>query len=198
MTDKLLVRSYRRVFRLDRRIYRVDRFAIPVPGGVPLAGLLWFLGALLTVLLARQLPVLGGLLAALSPPLRYLILPAAIAVLATQLAPDGRSAPSFALSWLGQRLRPHRRSVGRPVPRELERSLDAATIRARPDQHSPELRRARVRGPAHVSFRDGVTVARKRRKTSLARPAACTRRRRRGQLVRELELRAGERLEIRP
>jgi hypothetical protein len=197
LTDKLVVRSYRRVFRFDRRIYRVDRFAIPVPGGVPLVGLLWFLGALLSVLVGSHLPALGPLLSALSPPLRYLILPAAVAVLATQLAPDGRSAPRFAQTWLQQRVRPRRRSAGRGIPRE--RALRAPAIHARPDQHTPELRRARVRGPALVSFRDNVQVTWRRHRATLARPAsgaAGTRARR--QVARQVELKAGERLEIRP
>jgi TcpE family len=199
LSDKLVVRSYRRVFRLDRRIYRVDRFLIPVPGGVPLVGVLWFLGALLFVLLARLLPGLGAVLALLSPPLRYLILPAAIAVLATQLAPDGRSGPRFALTWLSHHTRARRRSAGRPVRRENEQTLHASTVRCRPDEHAPELRRAGVRGPARVTFRDNVLVMRGRRGITRVRPAArATRRNGRGRLTRELEVAANERLEIRP
>src|SRR5918992_1366740 len=38
MAERLVIRSYRRVFEVDRRIYRVDRWALPVPGGVPLQG----------------------------------------------------------------------------------------------------------------------------------------------------------------
>jgi hypothetical protein len=195
LSDKLLVRSYRRVFRFDRRIYRVDRFAIPVPGGLPLVGLLWFLGALLTVLLASHLPVLGSLLGALSPPLRYLILPAAVAVLATQLAPDGRSAPRFALTWLGGRTRARRQSAGRKLADDQERALRARTIDVQPDHHSARLRRARVRGPAQVSFRDPVRVSHRRGRSILVRPAE---RSSSGECVRELELEASERLEIRP
>jgi conjugation transfer TcpE-like protein len=199
LTDTLVVRSYRRVFRFDRRIYRIDRFAIPVPGGLPLVGLLWFLGALLGVLVASHLPAVGSLLTMLSPPLRYLVLPAALAVLATQLAPDGRSAPRFAQTWLRQQLRARRRSAGRRVPRESERALAPSALRVRPDQHGTDLRRARVRGPARVSFLDDVYVIPKLRRTTLVRPATgVAGRGSRGRVVRELELEPGERLEVRP
>ena len=45
MADSLIIRSYRRVFEVDRRIYRVDRWALPVPGGVPLRGVGYFAAA---------------------------------------------------------------------------------------------------------------------------------------------------------
>ena len=38
----MVIRSYRRVFEVDRRIYRVDRWALPVPGGVPLRAVGYF------------------------------------------------------------------------------------------------------------------------------------------------------------
>ena len=56
----------------------------------------------------------------LSPPLRYVVVPLAVAVLGTQAAPDGRAAHRFALDWLRLRLRARRRSAGRVVPLEGE------------------------------------------------------------------------------
>src|SRR6185437_15508298 len=109
MSDQMVVRSYRRVFRVDRRIYRVDRWALPVPGGVPLRGLGYFLATLLFVLLGGRLPGLAPLLELLSAPLRYVVLPLAVAVLGTQAAPDGRSAHRFAWDWLRLRMRARRR-----------------------------------------------------------------------------------------
>jgi hypothetical protein len=49
MADSLTIRSYRRVFEVDRRIYRVDRWALPVPGGVPLRGMGYFAAAVALV-----------------------------------------------------------------------------------------------------------------------------------------------------
>jgi hypothetical protein len=119
--DRLVIRSYRRVFAVDRRLYRVDRWALPVPGGVPLRGLGYFAVALAAVVLLGALPVIGGLLAGLSAPMRYVIVPLAIAMLGTHAAPDGRSAHRFAVAWVRLRLRSRRRCAGRRVPRESER-----------------------------------------------------------------------------
>src|SRR5689334_19546995 len=96
MSERLVIRSYRRVFEVDRRIYRVDRWALPVPGGVPLRGLGYFVATILVLLGVGRLPVVGDLVGALSPPLRLVVLPLAVAVLGTQAAPDGRSAHRFA------------------------------------------------------------------------------------------------------
>jgi len=37
----MTVRSYRSVFRFERRLYRFDRWRLPVHGGVRLRALLW-------------------------------------------------------------------------------------------------------------------------------------------------------------
>src|SRR3954452_20885582 len=116
MQDRLVIRSYRRVFDVDRRIYRVDRWTLPVPGGVPLRGLGYFLATLLAVVAAGRLPVMDALVHALSPPLRYVVLPLLVAMLATQSAPDGRAAHRSAGTCLSLPLRPPRRWAGRAVP----------------------------------------------------------------------------------
>src|SRR3954454_6459349 len=114
MADRVMIRSYRRVFEVDRRIYRVDRWSLPVPGGVPLRAVGYFTATVLLMVL------LGGLVAFLSPPLRFVVVPLAVAVFGTQVAPDGRSAHRFAWDWLGFRLRARRRSAGRVVGLEDE------------------------------------------------------------------------------
>ncbi|MBK5218679.1 MAG: hypothetical protein JJE35_02660, partial [Thermoleophilia bacterium] len=59
----------------------------------------------------------GGFLVGLFDwPVRLVVIPVAIATLATQAAPDGRRADRFALSWLALRLAPRRRSLGRAMP----------------------------------------------------------------------------------
>jgi hypothetical protein len=170
MAERLIVRSYRRVFRIDRRIYRVDRWALPVPGGVPLRGVGYFAAALGFVLVAATLPALGALVTMLSPPIRYVIVPLAVAVLATQAAPDGRVAHRFAADWLRLRLRARRRSAGRAVPVKGEPVAWSGVVATVWDPHAPELHRARVTGPALVTFgvpveldaRSGGLVARER------------------------------------
>lgn len=146
MSERFVIRSYRRVFEVDRRIYRVDRWALPVPGGVPLRAVGYFAAMVLLVVL------LGDVLAFLSPPLRYVVLPLAVAVLGTQAAPDGRTAHRFAWDWLCFRLRTHRRSAGRTVQLAGEPVRWDGELAVRWDADAPMLQHARVTGPARVTF----------------------------------------------
>src|SRR4051794_10985659 len=152
MGERVLIRSYRRVFEVDRRIYRVDRWALPVPGGVPLRAVGYFAATVVLMVL------LGGLMAFLSPPLRYVVVPLAVAVLGTQAAPDGRTAHRFAWDWLRFQLRARRRSAGRVVRLEDEPVRWDGELPVRWDVDGVELHRARVRGPARVTFNVPTTI----------------------------------------
>ena len=193
--ERVTIRSYRRIFRVERRLYKVDRWVLPVPGGVPLRGLAYFVAALAIVVALGRLPVVGALLGLLSPPLRYVILPLAAAVLGTHIAPDGRSPHRFAWSWLAHRLTARRRSAGRPVTREGERSGGGAQLHLRADATTAELRRARVRGPGRVEFSAPVALSGGRRgRYSVRSPGH--RGRTGATVIDALELHAGERLEV--
>src|SRR3954447_4871848 len=146
----MVIRSYRRVFEVDRRIYRVDRWALPVPGGVPLRAVGYFAAAVLAVVVAGALPALGELVTALSPPLRFVVVPLAVAVLGTQAAPDGRAAHRFAWDWLCFRLRARRRPAGRAVRLQDEPVRWDGNLAVRWDVDAADLHHARVRGPARV------------------------------------------------
>lgn len=231
--DRLVIRSYQRIFRPDRRIYQVEGHQLPVPGGVPLAWLGWFVAALLAVLLlgSRSLvvsallaltaatvggalgssrmavifgaavlagtQVLGLLLGVIDWPLRLVVLPAAVATLAGQATPDGRPAHRYVRSWVAWRLRPGRRSLGRPLPPAGARRLVDGAIWAAPDHHGATLRRGWVSGPATVLFRDPMAVVSRRtlgRAHRIARPVTDER----PAAAEEMALAFGERLEVRP
>jgi hypothetical protein len=53
------IRSYRRVFDLERRIYSVDRLRLN-PGGVPVRGVVYFLAIVLGGLIAGGMPFIGA------------------------------------------------------------------------------------------------------------------------------------------
>src|SRR4051794_30360078 len=154
----MVIRSYRRVFEVDRRIYRVDRWALPVPGGVPLRAVGYFVASLLGVLAAGALPLVGEAVAVVSAPLRFVVVPLAVAVLGTQVAPDGRAAHRFAWDWLRLRLRARRRCGGRVVPLEHEPVVWQGGLAVRWDGDGAQLRRGRVRGPARVTFNVPVVL----------------------------------------
>jgi hypothetical protein len=143
---------------------------------------------------------IGGLVLGLIDwPLRLLVIPAAVATLATQATPDGRRADRFALSWLAAHLAPLRRSLGRSLPAAGRAHLLGGELWVAPDERSPRLRRGRVRGPAIVFFSQAVGVhgsGRRRRRKVAQAPG---RRARRGDVsARRLALGKGEVLEVRP
>jgi hypothetical protein len=130
-------------------------------------------------------------------PLKLIVIPAAVATLGTQATPDGRRADRFALSWLAVRLAPSRRSLGRALPRAgLARNL-GGRLWVEPDERTPVLRRARLRGPAVVFFAVPIAVRRAGKRRRLAQPPG--RRRGRGtHTAQRLVLAEGEALEVRP
>jgi hypothetical protein len=155
----MVIRSYRRVFEVDRRIYRVDRWALPVPGGVPLRAVGYFVATLVLVIVMGSLPATSELVGALSEPIRFVVVPLAVAVLATQAAPDGRSAHRFASDWLRLRLRARRRCAGRIVALENEPLAWDGELAVRFDGADTRIHRGRVTGPARATFAVPVRLA---------------------------------------
>lgn len=137
--------------------------------------------------------VTGYMLMTLGWPIRLLVLPAALATIATQATPDGRPAARYARSWVLLQLRPVRRTLGRPA------GVDADALTARlpvaPDHHG-QLRRARIVGPARVSFTVPVALRQRRRGRLIVRPGG-TAEAAVGTEAAPLELAAGARLEVR-
>ena len=101
------IRSYRRVFDLERRVYSVDSLRLN-PGGVPVRGILYFASILCTVLLISRLPLLGRVVEFLPWYMRDLLLPGASATLLGMIRVEGRTFHLAALAlvrcWLGPRL----------------------------------------------------------------------------------------------
>ncbi len=83
------IRSYRAVFDLERRIYRVDRLRLN-PGGIPVRGVVYFLAILFTTLIAGGLPLVGEAIRALPWYLRDLALPIASATVLSVIRIEGR------------------------------------------------------------------------------------------------------------
>lgn len=141
---------------------------------------------------------LGGLaLGLIDWPLRLIVIPAAVATLGTQATPDGRRADRFALSWLAVRLAPSRRSLMRALPLAGLAHHLGGRLWVEPDERTPILRRARLRGPAVVFFSAPIAVRRAGRRRHLAQPPS----RRRGRDVSTTQrfvLGEGEALEVRP
>lgn len=199
--DKLQIRSYRRVFRIERRLYRIDRWTLPIPGGVPLLALGYFTSALLVMLALSHLPLISVVIGVVPVPLRYVVLPAALATIATQVEPDGRAPHRYLIARLTHGLRTRYSRCGTyPASMPGTRTPLDARLTVRVDDTIPALVSARVSGPALVAFAQLVEVRRRLRGRLRVRPA------RRGQCVRRgaavlvtdsIALERAERLEIR-
>jgi hypothetical protein len=155
--------------------------------GAVLAGAVGFLGALLA----------GVVLGWLAWPLRLVIAPGMVAVLAGQASPDGRPAHRYLTSWLSVRLRPARRSLERPIPVEGVVHVWAPQVWVAPDERSPVLHHGRVQGPARLVFGRPV-VAIPARGRLVVRPAEGHRMRPGERRAEVIELSAGQVVEVRP
>ncbi len=106
----MVIRSYRRVFDLERRIYRIDRLRLN-PGGVPVRGIVYFIALLLLALVLERLAPLS-LLARLVPwYVRDLALPGMFSAVLAVVQIEGRPFHLTVRAVLGCGLGP-RRIVG--------------------------------------------------------------------------------------
>ena len=117
---RIEVRSYRTVFDLERRLYRIDRLRLN-PGGVPVRGIVY--GVVLTVVVAvlAALPLLGWPLRALPWPARHLLLPTLLAAALTVVRVDGRPCHVALRSLIELAVGPRRVDAWERVPRSAER-----------------------------------------------------------------------------
>lgn len=142
------IRSYRCVFDLERRIYRIDRLRLN-PAGVPVRGIVYFLALLGTVMLVEMLPFLGLFVRILPWYLRDVGGPGVCAALLTLIKVEGRPFHLAALALVRYGMGPHELSGLRPR-RSADRRwrLDELVVLA--DGSDSRLRRMRYTGPGAV------------------------------------------------
>jgi hypothetical protein len=147
------VRSYRRVFDLERRIYRVDRLRLN-PAGIPVRGIVYFLVILGLSLLVSRLPLLALVADGLPWYLRDVALPSGCAALLTVIRIEGRPFHLAARALLRHRTGWRRTSCLR---RCGPTSLACPGARWRPEQilmlpdgSEGRMRRLRYTGPGAV------------------------------------------------
>ncbi len=196
------IRSYRCVFDLERRLYRIDRLRLN-PTGVPLRGIVYFLALLGSVLLAGALPLVGLLVRILPWYLRNIGAPAACAALLTLIKIEGRPFHLAALALLRYGMGPRELSGLRPrVKADRRWRLDELLVLA--DGSDSRLRRMRYSGPgavfvsaAHVrsSWRPGLVRGLMRRPDMQLAPLPTKPRPASGQVI---ALTDGARLEVMP
>jgi hypothetical protein len=142
------IRSYRSVFDLERRIYRVDRVRLN-PAGVPVRGAVYFLGLLAAALLVAALPLVGAPARLLPWYVRDLALPAGSAARLTMVRIDGRAFHLAAWALVGYAIGPSRIEGGGAAALSLTRWRPGELVML-PDGSEARLRRMLCRGPAQV------------------------------------------------
>jgi hypothetical protein len=142
------IRSYRRVFDLERRIYSVDRLRLN-PSGVPVRGVLYFLALLSACVLATSVPLLGAVAGTLPWYLRDLALPGIAATVLSAVRLEGRTFHLAAHALVRYRLGP-RRLAGVRRCAEVGALWRPPEILLLPDGSEHRLRRLRYSGPGAV------------------------------------------------
>jgi hypothetical protein len=142
------VRSYRRVFDLERRIYSVDRVRLN-PGGVPVRGVMYFLALVAAGLVAGELQLIGAFARALPWYLRAIALPGASATVLSAIRIEGRTFHLAALALVRYRIAPRRLSGVRRCAAPEERWYPREILML-PDGSDSRLRRLRYTGPGTV------------------------------------------------
>ncbi len=157
--QRKVVRSYRLVFRRRWRIFRIQGWRIPLPGGLELRLLAYWLVSLALISLLTRLPLFGAIVSAAPASLRLLALPIAAAWLLSRWEIDGRPPHRALGGLLAWRLRPRVLAGLRRIPAERTQFAPLGELALAPDLAAPSYPRGAIRGPARLLLRYPATVA---------------------------------------
>lgn len=191
MTEPIVIRGYSVVFRLERRLHRIDRWRIPLPYGLPMLAVAYATAALAIVIVLSQTPVVGPVIGMAPAPLRFVLVPVGVGVALTRARPDGRPAHRHLQALLTHKITARRQvTAARRADRLGLHRLDAVRLAGGPDDLA--ARRGRIRGPVKVVLR-APARARTRGPAVHLTPEE-------GRLSRPkiLRLKPGQRLEVHP
>jgi hypothetical protein len=151
---RVAIRSYRGVLdEVERRIFRLDRWRLPTPHGVPVRSVGYALVCLIAVIAASSLPLVGPLLGLLPDSLRLAAVPALCGWALATLRLDGRP-PHRALASAARYLTMPRSLSGlRPCPAVGSELAPLKAVELAAVGDGSELRAGRLRGPARVTLR---------------------------------------------
>jgi hypothetical protein len=139
------IRSYARVWDLERRIYRIEGLRLN-PGGIPVRGVCYLIAAAIGVVLARHAPLLGGLLGDVPWYALDVAFPVALATLLGAISIEGRP---FHLAAVGL-LRFRASRIARP--RQEGRAWSPQDVHVLIDGGEHRLRAVRYDGPGAVAI----------------------------------------------
>lgn len=176
-TDRVRVRSYRAVLdSVERRIFHLDRWRLPMPQGVSLRALLYTLATAFGVLVAARLPLISAVLALLPPSALYMGLPVLTGWALASLRIDGRPPHHVLRSGVSYTIGPKTLAGLRPCLASGSSYTPVEAIQIAPSGDEPLYRRGRVRGPATILLRypaEITIVGRDLKSTRRLRVASC-------------------------
>jgi hypothetical protein len=148
VTQPLEIRSFRSVFALERRIYRIDTLRLN-PTGVPLRGIVYAAALVVIALIAGALPPTDWLDALIPWYARDIGLPLAAATLLGAVRLEGRPFHLAAAAMFGHALGPRRLHALAPGAARGARWHPPEVLLI-PDGSDSCFRRLRYRGPGAV------------------------------------------------
>ncbi|HLI33007.1 MAG TPA: hypothetical protein VKU89_09760 [Solirubrobacteraceae bacterium] len=158
--EEIVIHSYRSVFDLERRIYRIDTLRLN-PGGVPLRGILYAATLAVAALVMTRISPLGWPLQLLPWYLRLLLAPALGGALLCVIRLEGRTFHLAALALVRHVVSPRLLcGLARPSAPAPGRRWSPGELVAICDGSEPRLRRLRYRGPGRALVRQAHHYAR--------------------------------------
>lgn len=142
------IRSYRRVFDLERRIYSIDRLRLN-PGGVPVRGVAYFVVLLIACAIADAVPPISYVAGRLPWYLRDLVMPGVGAAALSAIRIEGRTFHLAACALARHRLGARRLAGARPCSPWGERWSPPELLML-PDGSDGRMRALRYTGPGAV------------------------------------------------
>jgi len=147
VTAQLEIRSFRSVFALERRVYRIDTLRLN-PGGVPLRGIAYAVVLVLLALVGGAVPPTAWLDALVPWYVRDIAIPVGLATLLGAVRLDGRPFHIAAQAIGGYALGPRRLHSLAAAPRTQR--WDPPELLLIPDGSDSRFRSLRFRGPGAV------------------------------------------------
>ena len=148
---RIVLRSYRLAFELERRIHRIDRYRIPLPYGLPLVAAGYGLATAVLVVVLSGAPVVGVVLGMLPWPIRLLFIPGLVAHLLCRPTGDGRPAHEAVAARAAAALAPGRQVAFSRAPRAPREGFGPVVVVT--DERGAQYRAAKVTGPGSVLLR---------------------------------------------
>jgi hypothetical protein len=152
-TDRrVLIRSYALVFRMQRKLFKIDRWRLPLPGGLEVRAIVYAIVVLLGDLIVSRLVLIGPVTDELPAPLHWAILPGLTVFVLVKLEVEGRPPHRVIASLLGWWVGP-KYFIGRQPAARPGLRAPIQTLWITPDWRGSRYRPAAVDGPTTVVCR---------------------------------------------